>query len=85
VAGSVTAFVAGYLFIPAILPAALPQRIQDDTLRFLPIAAGQAVYATSRDAGPIRLLSPAAGGVVLTAWVLAILACGALVLHRRDA
>jgi ABC-type transport system involved in multi-copper enzyme maturation permease subunit len=85
IAGSVTAFVAGYLFIPAILPAALPQRIQDDTLRYLPIAAGQAVYAISRDSGPVRLLSPAAGGLVLTAWVLAILACGTLVLLRRDA
>jgi ABC-2 type transport system permease protein len=84
-AGSVTVFVAGYLLIPAILPAALPQRIQDDTLRYLPIAAGQAVYAMSRDSGPVRLLSPAAGGLVLTAWVLAILACGTLALHRRDA
>jgi hypothetical protein len=84
-AGSVTVFVAGYLFIPAILPAALPQRIQDDTLQYLPIAAGQALYAMSRDSGPVRLLSPAAGGLVLTAWVLAILACGALALHRRDA
>jgi hypothetical protein len=85
IAGSVTVFVAGNLVIPAILPAALPQRIQDDTLRYLPIAAGQAVYAMSRDTGPVRLLAPAAGGLVLTAWVLAILACGAFVLYRRDA
>jgi ABC-2 type transport system permease protein len=84
-AGSVTVFVAGYLLVPAMLPAALPQRIQDDTLQYLPIAAGQAAYAMSRDAGPIRLLPPAAGGAVLAAWVVVILACGALALYRRDA
>ena len=84
-AGSITVFVGGFLIIPALLPAALPARLQDDTLRFLPIAAGQAIYTIGGESGPVRLLSPAAGGVVLTLWVLAVLISGALVLWRRDA
>ena len=72
-AGSITVFVGGFLIIPALLPAALPARLQDDTLRFLPIAAGQAIYTIGGESGPVRLLSPAAGGVVLTLWVLAML------------
>jgi len=84
-AGSITAFVAGYLLIPALLPAALPDRVQDHTLQYLPIAAGQAIFAMARDDGPIRLLSPVAGAAVLAAWVVAILACGTAVMQRRDA
>jgi ABC-2 type transport system permease protein len=84
-AGSIAVFVGGFLIVPALLPAALPDRLQDDTLRFLPIAAGQAIYTMGDQTGPVHLLSPAAGGAVLAAWVLAILSSGAVVLYRRDA
>jgi ABC-2 type transport system permease protein len=84
-AGSVTAFVGGFLLIPALLPAALPDRIADDTLPYLPITAGQAMYAMGHPSGTVHLLSPAAGAAVLAAWVLAVLALGTLALHRRDA
>ncbi|AGZ44320.1 ABC transporter permease subunit [Actinoplanes friuliensis] len=83
-AGAVTGFVAGFLIIPALLPAALPQQIQDETLQYLPIAAAQAVYALTPE-GPVRLLGPAAGALVLVAWVVAVLAAGTVLLRRRDA
>jgi ABC-type transport system involved in multi-copper enzyme maturation permease subunit len=84
-AAAVAVFVAGYLVLPALLPSALPQHVRDHTLQYLPIAAGQAIYAMDAHGEPVRLLSPGAGAVVLAAWVLAILACSALILNRRDA
>ncbi|GAA0275057.1 hypothetical protein GCM10009539_73520 [Cryptosporangium japonicum] len=48
-------------------------------------AAAQALYTESRDSGPIHLLSPSAGAVVLSLWVAGLLAVGGAVLLRRDA
>jgi ABC-2 type transport system permease protein len=85
-AAGITTLVAALLVIPALLPAALPERIQDTVLPYVPIAAGQAMYALEREnGGPVTFLSPVAGAVVLAAWVVLVLAGGAAVLSRRDA
>ncbi|TQS44832.1 ABC transporter permease subunit [Cryptosporangium phraense] len=84
-AGAITVFVSMFLIIPALLPATMSQSVEDHTLKYLPLAAAQALYTESRDSGPIHLLSPSAGAVVLTLWVAGLLAVGGAVLLRRDA
>ncbi|MFI5956961.1 ABC transporter permease [Cryptosporangium sp. NPDC051539] len=84
-AAAITVFVAVFLIIPALLPATMSQSLEDRTLRYLPLAAAQALYTQGRDDGPIHLLSPSAGAVVLALWVTALLGVGATVLLRRDA
>ncbi|SHM44230.1 hypothetical protein [Cryptosporangium aurantiacum] len=84
-AGAITVFVAAFLVIPAVLPAALPTSVEDATLKYTPVAAAQSLYAVSTDRVPIELLAPAAGAVVLAAWVAVTLVAGGAVLVRRDA
>jgi ABC-2 type transport system permease protein len=83
-ATAITVFVAALLLVPGLLPAALSESAEDKVMPYVPVVAGQAMYALEPD-GPFKLLSPGAGGAVLAAYVIALLAGGAALLWRRDA
>jgi ABC-2 type transport system permease protein len=83
-AAAITVFVATLLVVPALLPAALSQRLQDAVVKYLPVVAGQTLY-TLGDAGPTKLLAPGVAAVVLAGYVIGLLAGGAGLLRRRDA
>jgi ABC-2 type transport system permease protein len=83
-ATAITVFVAALLVVPALLPAALSKAAEDTVIPYVPVIAAQAMYALEPD-GPFKLLSPGAGGAVLAAYVVAILAGGAALLQHRDA
>jgi len=83
-ATAITGFVAALLIVPALLPAALSKSAEDAVMPYVPVVAAQAMYALE-PGGPFKLLSPGAGGVVLAAYVAAILAGGAALLRQRDA
>ena len=83
-AAAITVFVAALLVIPALLPAALSQRLQDAVVKYLPVAAGQALYNLG-DTGPVKLLAPGVGAIVLAGYVIVLLAGGAVLLQHRDA
>ncbi|MEV4539455.1 ABC transporter permease [Asanoa sp. NPDC049518] len=82
---AIALFVTTLLVLPAILPAALPDDVAHDVLRFVPVAASQAMYAVSADGGPFELLAPGQAALVLAGWVVVLLAAAAFVLRRRDA
>jgi hypothetical protein len=84
-AGAVTTLVTGLLILPAMLPPALNQRLEDAIMPYVPLVAGQAMYVVVPSDDPFRTLSPAASGIVLLGWAAVLLAGGAVVLHRRDA
>jgi hypothetical protein len=81
---AITVFVAALLLVPAMLPAALSESMEKTVMPYVPVVAGQAMYALEPD-GPFKLLSAGAGGAVLAAYVVAVLAGGAALLRRRDA
>lgn len=83
-ATAITVFVAALLVAPALLPAALSKAVEDAVMPYVPVVAGQAMYALE-PGGPFKMLSPGAGGAVLAAYVVAMLAGGAALLWRRDA
>jgi ABC-2 type transport system permease protein len=83
-ATAITGFVAALLLVPAMLPAALSKSMEKTVMPYVPVVAGQAMYALEPN-GPFKMLSPGAGGAVLAAYVVAILAGGAALLWRRDA
>jgi ABC-2 type transport system permease protein len=82
-AAGVTLLVVVILVIPAMMMAG-PERVTRAVGPYLPISAAQAVYALAPE-GPIRLLSPERGLVVMLGYVLLALLGGLLVLRRRDA
>jgi hypothetical protein len=84
-AGAITAYVAALLVIPVLLPAALPDSIEDDILPYTPISAGQAMYEFGESTMFPWMLPPGTGALVLAGWVVLLLAGGATVLRRRDA
>jgi ABC-2 type transport system permease protein len=83
-ATAITVFVTALLVIPGLLPAALSEKLEDTVMPYVPVVAGQAMYALE-PGGPFKMLSPGAGAAVLAAYVIAILAGGAALLWRRDA
>ena len=83
-AAAITVFVAALLIIPALLPAALSQRLQDAVVKYLPVIAGQAMYNLGA-ASPTKMLAPGIGAIVLAGYVIVLLAGGAALLRRRDA
>jgi ABC-2 type transport system permease protein len=83
-AAAITVFVAALLVIPALLPAALSERMQDAVVPYLPVVAAQAMYNLG-DAGPTKMLAPGAGAIVMAGYVIVLLAGGAALLRRRDA
>ncbi len=84
---AITAYVGILLVVPALLPAALSQRLQEDLIPLVPVAASQSLYAvgTIDGGGGLELLSPGPAAVAMAAWIVAMLAGGAVVLKRRDA
>jgi ABC-2 type transport system permease protein len=83
-ATAITVFVAVLLVVPGLLPAALSKAVEDAVMPYVPVVAGQAMYALE-PGGPFKMLSPGAGGAVLAVYVVAVLAGGAALLRRRDA
>jgi ABC-2 type transport system permease protein len=83
-ATAITVFVAALLVVPALLPAALSEKLEDTVMPYVPVVAGQAMYVLE-PSGPFKMLSPGAGAAVLAAYVIAVLAGGAALLRRRDA
>jgi hypothetical protein len=82
-AAGVTLLVVVLLIIPGMMMVG-PERITRAVGPYLPISAAQAIYALTPE-GPITLLSPERGLVVMLGYVLLALLGGALVLRRRDA
>ncbi len=82
---AIAVFVATLLVLPAILPAALPDDVAGEVLRFVPVAASQAMYAVGPDGGPLTLLAPGPAALVLAGWVAVLLTAAGFVLRRRDA
>jgi hypothetical protein len=70
------------LLLPALLQAALPERMGENVVRFVPVAAAQAMYTTGDN--PFRMLAAGPATLVTVAWVSALLALGGVVLWRRD-
>jgi ABC-2 type transport system permease protein len=83
-ATAITVFVAALLLVPAMLEAALSKSMEDTVMPYVPVVAGQAMY-TLEPNGPFKMLSAGAGGAVLAAYVIAVLAGGTALLRRRDA
>lgn len=80
-AAAITVYVLSMLVLPALLRAALPDRVGGHVVRYVPVAAAQGMYALHN---PFQMLSPGPAALVLLAWVAAALAAGGLVLWRRD-
>jgi ABC-2 type transport system permease protein len=74
-------YVLSMLVLPALLQAALPDRLGEHVVRYVPVAAAQGMYAADN---PFRMLSPTPAALVLLAWVAAALAAGTLTLWHRD-
>ncbi|MFG1927854.1 ABC transporter permease subunit [Cryptosporangium sp. NPDC048952] len=83
-AAAITVYVTALLVLPALLPAALPERIEDATVKYTPVAAAQSLYTLDPAGAPVELLTPAAGALVLTAWVAALAALATLTFQHRD-
>jgi ABC-2 type transport system permease protein len=81
-ATAITVYVLSLLLLPALLQAALPERLGTDVVRYVPVAAAQAMYTTGDN--PFRMLAPGPAALVTAAWVAAVLALGGVVLWRRD-
>jgi len=82
-AAAIAVYVLVMLVLPAILQPALPERVADDVLRFVPVAAAQAMYAGD-STNPFEMLAPGPAGLTIAAWVLLTLAAGSVALWRRD-
>ncbi|WP_433796820.1 ABC transporter permease subunit [Actinoplanes sp. CA-252034] len=82
-AAAITVYVLTMLVLPAVLQPALPDRIADDVVRYVPVAAAQAMYAV--DTGnPFRMLTPGPAVLTVAAWTLLVLAAGSVTMWRRD-
>jgi ABC-2 type transport system permease protein len=79
--GAIAAVVAVLLLLPAVL-LALPVSLRDSVIKFMPGNAGQAIFATSKDASS---LSPWAGLAVFTVYVAVAIAISLILVRRRDA
>ncbi|MFI5912229.1 hypothetical protein [Dactylosporangium sp. NPDC051541] len=82
-AAAITVYVLSMLVLPALLGAVLPADVADDVVRFVPVAAAQAMYALPGGEAS-RFLSPGPAALVLAAWVVTVLAAGGAALRRRD-
>ena len=82
-ATAITVYVLSVLVLPALLRAALPEQLGLDVVRYVPVAAAQAMYTVGGD-NPFRMLAPGPAALVVAAWVAAVLAAGGVVLWRRD-
>ncbi|MEV6299646.1 ABC transporter permease subunit [Actinoplanes sp. NPDC051861] len=82
-AAAITVYVLAMLVLPALIQPALPESVADDVLRYVPVAAAQAMYSV--DTGnPFEMLTPGTAALVMTGWVAAALVGGTAVVLRRD-
>ena len=80
--GGAIATLFGLILVLPLLAAALPSPWSTDVDRVLPLSAGTSIMATVPDPSS---LSPWTGFGVFSLYVVAALALGLAVLHRRDA
>jgi ABC-type transport system involved in multi-copper enzyme maturation permease subunit len=80
-AGAMTALF-GLLFVPTLIMALLPASWQDTVGKYLPMNAGESVYALRLHA---EALAPWTGLGVFCAYAAAALAAGFILITRRDA
>ena len=81
-ANSIGVLIGGVLVLPTLAGALLPASL-DSVLKFLPSSAA-AAFTTVRGAGD-EVLEPAAGALVLAAWVAVTLGAAVVAITRRDA
>ncbi|MEU4157356.1 ABC transporter permease subunit [Actinoplanes sp. NPDC026670] len=82
-AAAITVYVLTMLVLPAILQPALPEHLANDVVRYVPVAAAQAMYAV--DTGnPFQMLAPGPAALIVVAWTVLTLAAGGTMLWRRD-
>lgn len=73
----------GFLWLPWMLGPVLPLWVKENVLRYLPDVAANSLSGIT-EAGTPQYLSQAPAILVITIWVLGLLASAALVLNRRD-
>jgi ABC-2 type transport system permease protein len=75
---AITVFVVTMLILPALFST-----FGTDVVRYVPVAAAQALYAVG-DGGGLPFLDPGPAALVLAGWVVLALAAGGTVIRRRD-
>lgn len=83
-ATALTVYVLLILVAPAVLSQTLPAPVGDHVLKYIPVAAAQALYAVRDGGNPFTMLNPGPAALVTAGWVLLALAGGGIVLWRRD-
>lgn len=84
-AGAITTLVAAMFVVPVLLGPAIPGDGEEQVMRFVPIVAGQAMYAIHGSGSPFKSFSPGVSALVLAGWAALLLVAGVAVLRRRDA
>jgi hypothetical protein len=83
-ATAITLYALVILVLPAVLSQALPESVGDHVVKYIPVAAAQALYAVHDGGNPFTMLNPGAAALVTAGWVVLALAAGGVVLWRRD-
>ncbi|GAA4598376.1 hypothetical protein BJY16_002690 [Actinoplanes octamycinicus] len=83
-ATAITTYVLVVLVVPALLSGALPESVRDHVVKYVPVAAAQALYAVRSDGNPFTMLDPGPAALVTAGWIALVLAAGGLVVSRRD-
>ena len=81
-AGAISAYVLGLVVLPSVLLAALPASSQSAAMPYFPNLALQAMFQVGDRPEP--MFSPGIATVVVSGWVILMLASAALLLRRRD-
>lgn len=80
----ITVYIGGLMMLPPILTAAIPDS-GEKIGKYTPMFAGGAMYSIDGGGGPIPYLRPGPGALVFAAYIVVLVAAGALLLRRRDA
>jgi ABC-2 type transport system permease protein len=83
-ATAITVYVLLVLVVPALLSGVLPEAVRDHVVKYVPVAAAQALYAVRSDANPFTMLDPGPAALVTAGWVVLALAAGGAMVWRRD-
>jgi hypothetical protein len=83
-AGAISAFVGILLVLPIIVEA-LPNSLQFDIRRFLPLRIGAVMMSVNNGGGGVHSFGPWTGFFILCAYAAAALVVGCVLLVRRDA